>query len=550
MNLYSKSTRDLVQSLTETAGLNQEDFAAIKSSEVERERLVESSLQSFQELYGADYEALGSVGKQLLKEDIDVARTIIANNMSGEGNPLNETTSISMLTASIATTIRKPMEANMHRVFDVEAVSTPIVTLEQYFDTLTNPANQKVDAYTAFNTTTFLDSVVEPLVIGTEGIAPTRARVNLLAGQDSSVHRIDTDARITGLVYFDAGVEVVSSKIRYKRGTVPYFDSKTGTCDVTFLVAVTALDIREIKVDARIDFATGELVYLNVDQPKSGAPGSEVGVEKVKFDIHLGFDAHTSAIALGARNSFISLPIPTSPHFEVSESIEKLHDIKSGESHLKGRDFVSMLTEKMTVYSAAKEDLSLFSLLSQENNHLYDLSYDYEAPSTYAAGSPFEWIKLNLVNLIDTACTQMKHDYHIKSAVFKIAISPIMLRIIDNGYNFNTDESVTSALNYSVVAKTAANTMIFISSERYDDIGQINMILPDKDTPIIKTFCYYKYQSFLTDALQSSRNTARKAIVFAERNLPTVLEPVACKLTIENMPHKKTDGNRIVKVLG
>lgn len=542
--LKSRSSRELVQKLNEECGLVQSSFSAIKESTAEKQSLIESAIGAFQETYAKGYEDLGAIGQQMLKEDVDNARIIIENNMNDD--IFNETTNIALLTASIATTMRKPMEANIHRAFDVEAVSTPIVTIEQVFDTLTNADNQRVDAFSAFNNNDFLSSVVDALPIGTAGIAPTRSSVDLLAGHDKSVHRIDKDARVSGLIYFDAGVQVAASAIRYKRGTIPYFDSKTGTCDVVFEVKVGA-ETREIKVDARIDFANGTLVYLNTDDSKGA---TNTGVEKVLFDLHLGFDAHTSAITLGARNRFSSLPIPTAPHFEVSESIETLADIKNGENAMRGRDFVSMLTEKMVVYTAAKEDLTLFNLLEGANNHLYELNYDYEAPSSYAAGSPFEWIKLNFINLVDTVCTGMKRDYHVKSAVFKVLVSPIMLRIIDNGYNLNTDESVNSTLNYSVVAKTAANTMVFVSSERYDSTGQVNMILTDKELPIVKTFCYYKYQSFLTDALQSSRNTARKAIVYAERNLGTVLEPAACKINIDNLPHKKSDGNRIVKVLG
>lgn len=547
MSFLRKSTKEFVQSLNENCGLEQDVFSAIKGSETERNLLVESAVKALEETYGEGFEAMGSIGLSMLKEDIEVSKAVIMNNMNEE-SMFNETTSINMLTASIATTMRKPMEANIFRAYDTEAVNSPIITIESYFDTLTNADNDKVDAFVAFNDSTFLNSIVEALQIGTDGIAPSRTGTDLLAGHDKGVHKIDRDARISGIEYYSAIATVVpAADIKFKRGTIPYFDSKNGVCEVTFEVKTAPETVIEVRVDAKINFATGRLEYLNTDNPKGTG---DVGVSKVFFDLHLAFDAHTTAITLGARNSFISLPMPTAPHFEVSETLETLADISKGESSLKGKDFVSALTEKMVVYTAAKEDLTLFNLLESPNNHMWEMAYDYDAPSTYAAGSPFEWIKLNFINMIDVACTDMKREYHVKSAVFKILVSPIMLRIIDNGYNMNTDDAVNSTLNYSVVAKTVANTLIFISSERYDTYGQINMILTDKDSAVVKTFCYYKYQSFLTDALQSSKNNSRKAVVYSERNLGTVLEPVACKVTIANMPHKATTGNKIQKVLG
>ena len=544
MSLLTKSTKDFIASLNEACGLESTaSFAAIKDSETERTLLVENAAKAMIETYGEGFEALGAIGQQMLKEDIAIATQVIRNNMESES--FNETTNINMLTSSIATTMRKPMEANIHRVYDVEAANSPIITMEQYFDTLTNADNEVTDAFNAFNDSTFLNSIVESLPIGTAGIAPSRTGTDLLAGHDKGVHKIDRDARISGIKYLVGGTPVPVADIKYKRGSIPYFDSKHGVCEVTFTVKTGVSTYVDVRVDAKLNFATGRLEYCNVDNPKTG----DTGVELVYFDLHLAFDAHTTAITVGARNSFLSLPIPTQPHFEVSETLETLKDLSTGESSLKGKDFVSSLTEKMVTFTSQKEDLTLFNLLEKSGNHMYEMTYDYEAPSTYAAGSPFEWIKLNFINMVDVACTSMKKDYHVKNAVFKILVSPIMLRIIDNGYNMNTDESIVSALNYSVVAKTVANTLVFVSSERYDATGQINMILNDRQDAIIKTFHYWKYQSFLTDALQSSKNNTRKAIVYSERNLGVVLEPVACKVTVANMPHKVGTGNRIVKVL-
>lgn len=546
MKLQGKSTSEFIQSLNEQCTLEQGAFDAIKKSSMEKETLVESALKAYQETYGAGFEAMGAIGTQMLSEDVAIARQIMMNNLAGEENLLNETTNIAMLTTTLATTCRRPMESHMHRIFDTQAVQTPVVTIESYFDTLTNADNQVVDAFNAFNDGAFLDTIVESLEVGTNGLAPSRTQRDLLVGHDKSIHRIDKDARISGIEYYNAGAKLEASKIRYKRGSVPYFDSKTGICEVVFEVTVGGSTI-DVRIDAKINFATGMLEYLNADSVKGSG---DTGVSLVFFDLHLAFDAHTSAITLGGRNNFISLPMPTAPHFEVSETLETLNDISKGESSLKGKDFVANLTDKMTVYSAAKEDLTLFKLLEKPENHQYEMNYDYDSPSTYAAGSPFEWIKLNFINLCDLTCTMMKQEYHVKNAVFKIAVSPIMLRVIDNGYKMDDGEAQgNGVLNYSVSAKTAANTMVFVSSERYDAHGQINMILNGEETAVVKTFCYYKYQSFLTDALQSSKNNARKAIVFSERNLPTVLEPVGAKISIANMPHKASTGNKIVRVI-
>lgn len=542
--LYSKSSKELVELLTEQCSLNENTMAAVKADETSLAQLVESSIEAFREQYGKDYQAFGAVGEKLLKEDAEIAHQVMLNNLND--TLMNESVNVNYLTATMATTMRKPMEANIFRAFNSEAAANQFITIEQTFDTLTNGENTKVDAFRAFDDSTFLNTMVDFLSVGTAGIAPTRTAVDLLAGHNKSLHKLDKSARISTLEYFVGGTVRPASAIRFKKGTIPYFDSKNGIGEVIFEVNTVGGTWIDVKVDAKINFADGTLEYLNCDNPKGAG---DTGVSKVMFDLSLSHDAHTSAITLGVRNKFSTLPIPTAPHFEVSESFETLHDLKNNESAFKGRDYVAMLSEKMVSYTALKEDLVLFNLLEAPANHMYEVNYDYEAPNTYAAGSPFEWIKLNLINLIDVACTQMKQEYHVKNAVFKILVSPMLLRIIDNGYNLNTDENIVSALNYSVVAKTAGNTMIFISSERYDAVGQINMILNDKDNPIIKTFEYWRYQSFLTDALQSSKNTARKAVVFTERNLPAVLEPVATKLKIDNLPHKKATGNRIVKVI-
>lgn len=546
MNLKNTATRTLLESIDMKLPASQELLTSLKESEGEKKSYSKAMSESYQASFGDQYKQFGAIGDRLLKEDIEVAQQVISNNMKHE--LFNETADIRLLTASSVTTMRKAMEANIFRAFDTQAAESPIITMEFQQDTLTNSKNETVEVHTAFDDSTFLETVETPIAIGKTGIAPFQQNTDLLTGFNKSLHRIDTNIRITGIEYHKAGGTAVDAeKIKPKKGSNPYFDSKTGLADIAYIVETDPSTFVTVNVTAKVDFGKGVLETLNTDAPYDNT--TQAGVKKVFFDIHLAHDAHQNAITVSTKNRFTSVPIPTSVHFEVSESIETLQDIKTGESALKGKDVVSILSEKMVTISANKEDLILYNELEKDYNSIYEMKYDYEAPNSYAAGSNFEWVKLNFINLIDLLCTSMKKDYHVKNAEFRILLSPIMLRIVDNGYVLGTEEAGTSLLNYNIKAKTAANSMIFISSERYDEKFQINMILTDRENPIIKTFDYWKFQSFLTDALQSSKNATRKAITFSERNIPIITDPVACKATIDNLPHKTvTAKNRFFKV--
>jgi hypothetical protein len=469
------------------------------------------------------------IGSYLTAEDVKNG-SIVTENSMGHMLSLNESTlDISFLTTSIATIIRQPMEASIHRLYKTEAVTTPNISLERAAITLKR-GDQVRKLHEAFTDNSFVSEMYDVLQIGLDGIAPTRSAVDLLAGQDRNRHKVDKSAKITGIVYEVAGTPVAAENIRLVPGQNTYFDNKNHVAKAVFEVKVAVDDVRLVSVDATIDFHKGLLIAVNADE----------NVTLVKFHFELSHDEHTSAVVLGAENSYSTLMIPTAPHFEVAPTLEQSFDLQHGESHMKGVNYIQAMTEHLVDASARREDFVLFNKLEFEGEG----TYDFAANASFAIGSSVDWIRYELLPFIDQACTLLKMKYHTKDVIFRVGVSPAVLRYIDSGVGVVAGEQDgASLLNYSVTIKSAANTIVLVSSERFDNEIHINMQQVTGKKNIFMAHQYYKYQVILTNELQSSENHAKRATVFSERNLATVFDPAAVQILVENLPHKKTTGN-------
>lgn len=78
-----------------------------------------------------------------------------------------------------------------------------------------------------------------------------------------------------------------------------------------------------------------------------------------------------------------------------------------------------------------------------------------------------------------------------------------------------------------------------------DTATGIMVLMPNqfKNSPV-KTYNYFKYASFLTDTIRRSDNARMPAIVYSERNLPIVFDPVSSTMDITNMPITIESGDR------
>lgn len=545
-NSQSRDVHDIVNELqSSSSAICNESVVGVKLSEIEAQNMADDIKQLMLEHYSA---YIPSRMDGMLQEDAESASQIFLNNLAEWRDVINENAampSLVTLTASIATTMRTPYEAVLHRLFDTRTLDKQTVEIEEVTPTIKAPGSDVeedlIDALAPYAPVPFVDRTeieVETLV---DGVTPGVKNLFVLEGKDP-LFRVNRDVRIAKIDVTLDGAPVDQSKIKMAKGSVPYFDAKTNTLACMFEIESADGTIVSADVSAKMDFNRSVLEYLRTDEC----------VTKVYFYATVSHAEHTHPIYTSFKNNFQQFIVPTRPHIEVSLPQETRTDIANSIQHFANSDIVTAMTENITVISSRMEDQRLKKSLDQ--GHVFEGEFSFEAPSNFAYGN-LEWFKREFIPFLDQCALAMKNDWNITDCHFRVGVSPYILRIMDTDYTMDkglSEESKGSGvINYSIGVKTSTSTFYFISSQQFDDNELKMLLIPNNFTMSqVKTYNYFKYSSFLTDQLRRSDNTRQPAIVYSERNLPVVFYPLSADLRVTEMPIMKTDGPRWIKKVG
>ena len=545
-NSQSRDVHDIVNELqSSSSAICNESVVGVKLSEIEAQNMADDIKQLMLEHYSA---YIPSRMEGMLQEDAESASQIFLNNLAEWRDVINENAampSLVTLTASIATTMRTPYEAVLHRLFDTRTLDKQTVEIEEVTPTIKAPGSDVeedlIDALAPYAPVPFVDRTeieVETLV---DGVTPGVKNLFVLEGKDP-LFRVNRDVRVAKIDVTLDGAPVDQSKIKMAKGSVPYFDAKTNTLACMFEIESADGTIVSADVSAKMDFNRSVLEYLRTDEC----------VTKVYFYATVSHAEHTHPIYTSFKNNFQQFIVPTRPHIEVSLPQETRTDIANSIQHFANSDIVTAMTENITVISSRMEDQRLKKSLDQ--GHVFEGEFSFEAPSNFAYGN-LEWFKREFIPFLDQCAMKMKNDWNITDCHFRVGVSPYILRILDTDYTMDkglSEESKGSGvINYSIGVKTSTSTFYFISSQQFDDNELKMLLIPNNFTMSqVKTYNYFKYSSFLTDQLRRSDNTRQPAIVYSERNLPVVFYPLSADLRVTEMPIMKTDGPRWIKKVG
>lgn len=547
-NDKSHDIRDIIDRLTAgSAPICNESIAGTTVSATDICAMADEIKQVMCEHYSQYFPSMDGRYDHMLTEDAEGVAQMFKNGLVDLKGTLNENASMPSLvtlTSSIATTMRTPYEAVMHRLYDTRTIEKQTVEVEEVVATVKAPGDERdedlVDALSPNAKVPFVDRTEIEVATLTNGLVPGAdcKRMPLLDGMNP-LFRINRDVRITRIDATVDGEEILPENINLMKGSVPYFEAKNNTLNCMFEVKRADGTIVAADVTAKMDFDTSTMEYLRADDC----------VTKVYFYATVSHAEHTHPIHTSFRNSFEEYCVPTRPHIEVSLPQEMRTDISNSIHHFANTDIVTAMTENITQISSRMEDQRLKKCM--DDAHMWEAEFSFEAPDNFAYGN-LEWIRREFIPFLDQIALDMKNDWNITDCHFRVAVSPYILRILDTDYSMDkgmTEESKGSGvINYSIGCKTSTATFYFISSQFMDNSTlQINLMPNNFKNSQVKTYNYFKYSSFLTDQLRRADNHVQPAVVYSERNLPIVFTPLSAVVQITNMPIQKTDGPRWIK---
>lgn len=538
----SRDIYDIVTRLQDGAICN-ESVANSTLNNIEVENMADSIRQAMCEHYAG---AIGEHFDEMLQEDANSVAQIFKNNLvECQDMSMNESAALPnlvTLTASIATTMRTPYEAVLHRLFDTRTLDKQTVEIEEVIPIIKAPGSDveedMIDALAPYAPTKFVDRteiMVDTLV---EGLEPGCKSVPLLEGKNP-LFKVNRDVRIAKVDVELDGNPVDPSKVSMAKGSVPYFDAKDNTLNCIFNITKDDGTVVAADVSAKLDFNRSVLDYLRADPC----------ITKVYFYATVSHAEHTHPIYTSFRNNFEQFVVPTRPHIEVSLPQEMRTDISNSIQHFANTDVVTAMTENITVISSRMEDQRLMKCLDSGKEYIAE--FPFEAPANFAFGN-LEWLKREFIPFLDQCALKLKNDWNITDCHFRVGVSPYILRILDTDYSMDkamTEESKGSGvINYSIGVKTSTSVFYFVSSQQFPD-NKLKMLLIPNNFKMsqVKTYNYFRYSSFLTDQLRRADNHVQPAIVYSERNLPIVFKALSTDITVSEMPVTKDTGTKYIK---
>lgn len=549
--IFDKSSdiRSLVESLVESSeSVCNESYSGYVGSDLAsmRDFIVETMTAHYGDIISGE----GSEKfKTMLEEDAKMAGQMFVNSINEQigSKLLSETANPNLvtLTASIATTIRTPYEATLHRMFDTRAIDKQTVELEEVIPLVQAPNAEEedmIDALSPYAKIPFVDKTELYLDdLSTTGLVPGKDCKNLkLTEGMNSLYHINSDMRVIGVDIEVNGQPVDPSRISLKRGSVPYFEAKDDTLNVMYEVTDPKTgEVTDYDLSAAIDWRTSTLLYMRAADE----------IKKVYFYATISHEENTHPVKTSFTNNFRQFNVPTRPHIEVSMPQETRTDINNSIQHFANVDVITAMTENISVISSRMEDQRLAKCLGQ--GRYYEAEWPFTAPQSFAYGN-LEYFRREFIPFLDQIAVKMKCEFNIEDCHFRVAVSPYMLKILDTDYTMDkslTEESRGSGvINYSIGVKTSTSTFYLISSQMMKDDRLKVCLLPNNfKMSQVKTYNYFKYSSFLTDQIRRSDNPMMSAIVYSERNLPLVITPLSTDLTITGMPITRTEGSTFIR---
>lgn len=540
----NRDVKDLVEMLRDgSSAICNESVANTSLSGIEIDNMGDSIKRAMFEHYSNYFPDAMS---DMLTEDAEGASQMFVNNMGELKDILSESAmpSLVTLTASIATTMRTPYEATLHRLFDTRTLDKQTVEIEEVIPIVKAPGEEEeedlIDALSPYAETKFIDKTEIEVETLTHGLVPGNdcKNLKLLEGMNP-LFRLNRDVRITGIDVEVDGEAVDPKHIVMKKGCVPYFDAKTNTLACMYDITKKDGTVVSVDISAKIDFNKSIVEYLRADEM----------VKKVYFYATVSHAEHTHPIYTTFRNNFQQFVVPTRPHIEVSLPQEMRTDISNSIQHFASTDIITAMTENITTISSRMEDQRLKKCL--DAGHQFEAEFCFEAPSNFAYGN-LEWFRREFIPFLDQIAVKMKNDWNITDCHFRVGVSPYLLKIMDTDYSMDkslTEESKGSGvINYSIGCKTSTSTFYFVSSQSFDANKMKILLIPNNfKYSQVKTYNYFKYSSFLTDQLRRADNSVQPAIVYSERNLPVVFVDLSTDLEVTEMPIMKDSGARWIK---
>lgn len=475
-------SRDITELVTQLQEQNicNETVAGSTLYDTEVTNMADSIKNLMLEHYGdimGEGEHLGT----MLKEDAESVAQMFKNNLVEAQNitsaaSMNESAlmpSLVTLTASIATTMRTPYEAVLHRLFDTRTIDKQTVDIEEVIPTVKALDSDKdedlIDALAPYAPVPFVDRTeidVDELV---DGVVPGVKDMPVLVGK-TALFKVNRDLRISSIEAEVDGEAILPENISFAKGSVPFFEARDNTLNCLFNLQKADGTIYVADVSARFDFDANKLVYLRADP----------AVTKVYFYATVSHAEHTHPIYTSFRNNFEQFVVPTRPHIEVSLPQEMRTDIANSIHHFANTDVVTAMTENITVIASRMEDQRLYKELNRA--YEYEAEMPFTAPANFAYGN-LEFLKREFMPWLDAICLRLKDEWNITDCHFRIGVSPYILRVIDTDYTMDkamTEESKGSGvINYSIGVKTSTNVMYFISSQMFADDEVRVLLIPN-----------------------------------------------------------------------
>lgn len=482
--------------------------------------------------------------KNILKEDAENASKIFGNSIAEQQrmNLLESATNVDVksLVVSIATTMRAPYEANLHRLAHTEVTDKWTFAIQNIEPTIKAPGHKEeslIDALSPFAKTPFIDKTELNIETLTNGLVPGIDCNNLpLTAGLNPLIKINRDCRIIGIEakYLDGGVpgeDVPQGKIKAHRGATPYFNATTEKLTIDYDVILPDGTSTTITINSSIDFSRNLMRYLDVVQ------NEHVKVTKVYFYATASHEEHLAPITTGVKNSFTEYMIPTRPHIEISLPKETQTDVSNSVSYFNNNDIMSYMTSQAVIISTRMEEERIAKQL--KNDRIWEAKFPFEASNYFSLGNT-EWFKREFIPFLDHIAMKMMTTYNISDCHFRVAVSPFIMKLIDCDYSIekNADESSggSGMISYSMGIKTSTAKFYFISTLRVSDSEAIIVLQPNEFKEAqLRTLAYFKYSSFVTDKLRRADNPVFEALTYCERNMPLTFTPAFTHLTVSDM---------------